>query len=85
MKIIYSPTFKKSYKKLPKPVQFVAEKKEKIFRENPFDNSLKTHKLHGKLKDFLSFSINDKYRIIFEFIDEKTVHFHTIGTHDIYK
>ena len=85
MKIIYSPTFKKSYKKLPKLVKLVAEKKENIFRENQFDKRLETHKLHGKLKDFLSFSINNEYRIIFEFVDGKTVHFHIIGKHDIYK
>jgi len=84
-KVIYSPTFKKSYKKLPKSVKFLAEKKEKVFRENPFDKRLKTHKLHGRLKDYLSFSINEEYRIIFEFIDEKTVYFHTTGKHDIYK
>lgn len=84
IKIIYSPTFRKNYKKLSRSVKFIAEKKEKVFRENPFDRSLETHKLHGKLKDFLSFSINNEYRIIFEFVDEKTVHFHTIGKHDIY-
>lgn len=85
MKIIYSPTFKKSYKKLPKSVKLVTEKKERIFREDPFGKSLGTHKLHGKFKDFLSFSINNEYRIIFEFIEGKTAHFHTVGKHDIYK
>lgn len=85
MKIIYSPTFKKKYRKLSKSIQIVAEKREHIFRDNPFNRILETHKLQGKQKDFLSFSINNQYRIIFEFIDEKTTHFHTIGKHDIYK
>ena len=84
MKIIYSPTFEKNYKKLPKEIKIIAEKKEKTFRENPFDKSLETHKLHGRLKNFWSFSINRKHRIIFEFTDEETVHFHTVGLHDIY-
>ncbi|MEK7536823.1 MAG: type II toxin-antitoxin system mRNA interferase toxin, RelE/StbE family [Patescibacteria group bacterium] len=84
MKIIYSPTFGRNYKKLPKKIKVLAEKKEKIFRENPFEKSLETHKLHGKLRDFWSFSIDKKYRIIFEFADDDTVHFHTVGKHDIY-
>lgn len=84
MKIIYSPTLKKSYKKLPNSVKLVAEKKEEVFRKPPFSSILETHKLHGKLKDYLSFYINNEYRIIFEFVNEKTVYFHTIGKHDIY-
>jgi len=84
MKIIYSPNFRRSYKKLPEKIKILAEKKERVFRKNPFDKSLETHKLHGRLKDFWSFSINNRYRIIFEFTDENTVHFHTVGGHDIY-
>ena len=84
MKIIYSPNFARSYKKLPEKIKILAEKKEKIFRKNPFDKSLETHKLHGRLKDFWAFSINYQYRIIFDFADENAVHFHTVGKHDIY-
>lgn len=64
--------------------KLVAEKKEKIFRINFGDESLKTHKLHGKLKDFWAFSVDNDYRIIFEFVDANTVYFHTVGRHDIY-
>lgn len=86
MKIIYSSKFAREYKKLPKNIKDIAERKEMIFRKNPFDSKLKTHKLKGKLKNFLSFSIEYKYRIIFEFSkDEKTAYFHSIGDHDIYQ
>ena len=84
MKIIYSPNFVRNYKKLPEEIKALAEKKEKTFRHNPYNPSLKTHKLHGELRDFWSFSINYKYRIIFEFIDEGNVYLHTVGPHDIY-
>jgi mRNA-degrading endonuclease YafQ of YafQ-DinJ toxin-antitoxin module len=84
MKIFYSPKFGRQYKKLPKPIQLLAEKREKIFRKNPFQPTLKTHKLGGKLEEFWSFSIDFKYRIIFEFMPDKTVHFHSVGDHDIY-
>lgn len=85
MRIYYSSKFSREYKKLPKEAKILAEKQEKIFRKDPFDPRLKTHHLTGKLKDFLAFSIDFKYRIIFEFADKDIVWFHGVGTHDIYR
>lgn len=85
MKIYYSSKFAKEYKKLPLKIKKSAEKKEKLFRENPFHPSLKTHKLTGKLKDLWAFSIDFEYRIIFEFASEGIVWFHSAGTHGIYE
>ena len=86
MEIIYSSKFAREYKKLPSNIKDIAEEQESIFRKDPFDSRLKTHKLKGKLSGFLSFSIGYKYRIIFEFAkDRKTVYFHTVGDHDIYQ
>ncbi|MCF7906368.1 type II toxin-antitoxin system mRNA interferase toxin, RelE/StbE family [Patescibacteria group bacterium] len=84
MKINYSAIFIKKYKKLPKNIKILAEKKEIIFKINPFEKGLKTHKLSGKLSNFWSFSINYKYRIIFEFIKKDEINFLFIGKHDIY-
>ncbi|HUD09310.1 MAG TPA: type II toxin-antitoxin system mRNA interferase toxin, RelE/StbE family [Patescibacteria group bacterium] len=85
MKIIYSTKFAKEYKKLSLKVKKLAEKKEKIFRKDLFEPSLKTHKLTGKLKEYYSFSIDYQYRIIFEFAGKDVVWFHSVGTHEIYK
>lgn len=86
MKIIYTSKFEREYKKLPKFLKYLAEEKEKIFRKNPFDKKLNAHKLHGKLKDFWSFSINYDWRIIFEISKNKKVfYFHSVGNHKIYK
>ena len=86
MEIIYSPKFAREYKKLPGQVKKLAEELEPTFRSDPFDPKLKTHKLTGKLDGFLSFSIGYKYRIIFEFSqNKKTVYFHSVGDHDIYE
>jgi len=85
MKIIYTPKFRREYKKLPDKIKSIAEQNEQLFRDNPFHASLDTHKLHGRLKEFWSFSIGYKYRIIFEFADKGTVHFHSTGNHDIYQ
>lgn len=84
MKISYSSKFEREYHKLPLSVKRAAEEKEKLFRVDPFDAQLKTHKLNGKLKDFWSFSIDNKYRIIFEFVGKHNIWFHSVGTHAIY-
>lgn len=84
MKILYHPKFKKQYKKLPAFIQNLAEEKEILFRKNPFDSKLHTHKLQGKLNNFWPFRVDYNYRIILEFLDKNNVLFYQIGTHNIY-
>jgi len=84
--IFYYYKFEKQLNKLNKEIRLLVVEKEKIFRINPFDSRLKTHKLHGKFEDYFAFSINYKYRIIFSYTDnKKDIKFHIIGTHDIYE
>jgi mRNA-degrading endonuclease YafQ of YafQ-DinJ toxin-antitoxin module len=85
MKVYPSKEFQKSFKKLPKEIQLIAIKRDKIFRTNPYSPQLKTHKLKGKLSNLWSYSIKYSYRIVLEFIDEETVIYQDIGTHKIYK
>lgn len=84
MEIFYHPNFRKEYRALPEHIQLLAEKKESIFRKNPFDQRLKTHKLHGGLSIFYSWSINQQYRVLFRIL-HNTVQFLSVGTHNIYK
>jgi len=83
MEIYYHPQFRSAYQKLSLSIKNKAEIKERIFRKNPFDQRLETHKLHGKLKKLWSFSVDDKYRIVFEF-NVSGVIFLDIGDHKIY-
>lgn len=83
--IYYSSLFVKKFKKIPKRIQKQAVKKEALFKSDPFSPSLKTHRLKGELNEYWAFSINYSYRVMFEFIDDKTVGFVNIGTHEIYK
>lgn len=55
--VYYSSGFKKSAKRYRESQELV-KKKIKIFLQDPFDKSLKTHKLSGKLSGYWSFSIN---------------------------
>lgn len=83
--ITYTPTFAKNYKKLPLSVRSKAEKKELIFRQDPFTPNLKTHKLSGTLKKYWSFSIDYQYRIVFRFTKKGEILFADVGTHSVYR
>lgn len=84
MELYYSPKFVKSYKKLPKKIKDLAQKKIQLFIGDRHDPLLRAHKLHGDFAEFSAFSVNSKYRIVFDFFDENIVRFYDIGTHDIY-
>jgi len=53
-----------------------------LFAVNQFDPILKTHKLHGKLKNYWAFSVDYYYRILFRFNDDASVNLINIGDHD---
>lgn len=82
--IWFHPKFRESYKTLPLPVKVRAEKREKIFRKNPFHPVLRAHKLKGRLADLYSFSVDAKYRILFRFHAGGAI-FLDVGDHDIYR
>lgn len=84
-KIRYTSEFIRELKKLTHDKRLIASKKEKLFKQNPFAQILRTHKLTGKLEGFWSFSVNYQDRIIFRFISDNEVIFYKIGNHDIYK
>lgn len=85
IRIFCTPTFEKRFKKLPIFVKRSSAIREKVFRLNPFEAGLKTHKLVGKMGGYWSFSIDFHYRIVFRFVDKGGVLFVDVGTHAIYK
>lgn len=84
-KIYYTSNFAKKAAKLPPHLKTQIENKEKLFRENPFYPTLKTHQLKGKLKGLWSFSLTYTHRILFEFVGRDEVLFFDVGTHEIYQ
>ena len=86
IKIIRSTSkFERAYKKLSLKERLIAEDREKIFRKDPFDSRLKTHKLKGKLKNRWSFSLTYSQRVLFKFYKNDEVIFYDIGNHRIYQ
>ena len=83
--LIWDNNFKKSYKKKISSSEILKNhfwNSIEIFVTNPFDKSLKIHKLSGRLKGLWAFSIDYNYRVIFDFIDNKNVLLIDIGTHE---
>ena len=83
--VSYTPIFEKKFGALPQRTKDQFYKKETTFRDNPFHQSLKTHKLKGRFKHRWSFSIDYNYRIVFYFISQSDVIFIAVGTHEVYK
>jgi addiction module RelE/StbE family toxin len=85
IEISFSNSFKKSFRKTIKNDINLENKfwdKINIFINDPFERSLKTHKLSGKLKDLWSFTVEFDLRVIFYFEDKSKVVFTDIGTHE---
>lgn len=85
IKVSFSSSFRRAFKKRIKGSTEIESRfwaKLEVFTNNPFDPSLRTHKLSGKLKDLWSFSIEYDQRVIFYFTDEGNVVFVDIGNHD---
>lgn len=85
LKICYSTHFKRAYKKVPDDLKPQVRERERWFLADCFDSRLKTHKLSGKFDGFWTFSITQKYRILFTFEENGATIFLDIDDHDMYR
>jgi len=85
VEISFSSSFRRAFKKRIKGnIDLEARfwKKVEQFTIDPFDQSLKTHKLSGKLKELWSFSVEYDDRVLFYFTEDGNAVFVDIGSHD---
>jgi addiction module RelE/StbE family toxin len=85
VEVSFSSSFKRAFKKRIKGNADLETKfwqKLEQFTVDPFDPSLKTHKLSGRLKEFWSFSVDYDERVLFYFTEDEKVVFVDIGSHD---
>ncbi|MCE2887569.1 MAG: type II toxin-antitoxin system mRNA interferase toxin, RelE/StbE family [Pseudanabaena sp. 42896M_M3] len=85
IEITFSPTFQRAFRKRIKgntDLQTRFWQKIEQFQQDPFQPTLRTHKLSGKMKNTWSFSIEYDARVIFYFTDDGKAVFIDIGTHD---
>ena len=88
--LVWSPKFVRKFKRIAKKnvqLRIQIEKILELLMEDPFDSSLRTHKLKGDLEGVWSCSIDYDNRILFEFIidtesGEEEIFLLTLGSHD---
>ena len=80
----YTREFIRAYDKLPNALKEEVKGRIQSFKDKKNHQRLKVHKLHGKYKDFFGFSVDRKYRIMFEWISKNEALLHTVGDHAIY-
>ena len=82
--VYHTARFLKSLKRLGQFTQKKAEERNGIFKKDPFDSRLDTHKLHGRFQGFWAYSVDYHYRVVFVFKDSETVTYWDIGPHHMY-
>ncbi|MDO8408251.1 MAG: type II toxin-antitoxin system mRNA interferase toxin, RelE/StbE family [bacterium] len=81
----FTPEFFRHLKKLSLQLQALSFERIDLFRDKSNHRRLKVHKLHGKYQGFFGFSVDRKYRIMFEWISKNEARLHTVGDHSIYE
>jgi len=88
MKLIRSKKFSRKYSKIFRKQPGLISKTDNTLRKisvNPFDETLRTHKLTGNLYGLYASKVTDDIRIIFDFVhdeDELCILLLTFGKHD---
>jgi addiction module RelE/StbE family toxin len=82
--VAFSSSFKRALKRIKGNEVLETRFWERLetFQNNPFDQSLRTHKLSGRLKDLWSFSIEYDLRVVFSFLESDRALFVDIGSHE---
>lgn len=81
----FSPSVQKDLEKIQQKDRKLANRIEKqiaLFEENPKHPSLRTHKLSGTMDNMWSISITMSTRMVYVLLNESSVIFVKIGTHD---
>ena len=74
-------TFDRLFQELPRDIQRKAALRTELFKNNPFNPSLRTEKLHPKHHKVWSFRVDQAYRVIFKFIGPNYAELRYIGHH----
>ena len=85
MEVSFSSAFKRAFKKRIKGNENLESKfwqKLEKFTSDPYDPSLRTHKLSGKLKDLWSFTVDYDVRVLFYLTEDNKAIFVDFGSHD---
>ncbi len=74
--------FDKAYVRLPDKIKQQFKERRDLFLQDPHHPTLRNHTLVGKYIGYRSINITGDYRVIYKHINEQTVVFARIGTHN---
>jgi addiction module RelE/StbE family toxin len=81
MNVLTHRTFDKVFEKLHPKVQNKCYEVLETYARNKHDTLLHNHALVGRFLGYGSINVSGDYRIIFEAVDDETIHLVNIGTH----
>ncbi|MGI8420403.1 MAG: type II toxin-antitoxin system RelE/ParE family toxin [Candidatus Levyibacteriota bacterium] len=82
MKVDFTKAFNKQFEKLPRKRQEKAKEAVAVFLRDVSTPSLRLHALKGEWLGFQSISAGGDMRLHFKMIDENTVLFVAVGSHN---
>lgn len=84
IRIVFIPAFLRQFEKLDSELRDDALEKIEAFKDRANHARLRVHKLRGPLAGQASFSVNYKYRIVFQYVSRDEAVLLAIGDHDVY-
>jgi mRNA-degrading endonuclease YafQ of YafQ-DinJ toxin-antitoxin module len=85
IRVAYKATFVRQFDKLETALQAEVLEKVALFQNTDHHRRLKVHKLHGHLKNCYSFSVNYRFRIVFEYLSKNEAALLAVGDHEVYR
>jgi len=85
--VFFKPKFIRQFNTLETGLQDEVLQKIELFKNPRHHATLRVHKLHGPLKEFFSFSVDYRTRIVFAYEDRQktTAALLAVGNHDVYQ
>jgi mRNA-degrading endonuclease YafQ of YafQ-DinJ toxin-antitoxin module len=84
LNIKYSHHFIRKAAKLEDFLIEEIQEKLELLKDESNHQKLKVHRLHGVLEGSLSFYVNYKIRVVFEYTSKSEIVLEDVGSHDIY-
>ena len=83
--VAYAPSFVRQFKLLEKDLKSEVIEKIELFKNEVSQKQLRVHKLKGRLRGRFSFSVNYRFRIVFNYLSDNEAVLLAIGDHEVYK
>lgn len=81
MQFVYSPQFRKQYKRLSQKTQAQVDARLVLFVEESYHPQLQNHKLHGEYAGYRSINVSGDLRVVYRMLGDEATLLFALGTH----